>query len=66
MKKINRTDFLKWSSGTAALPLAGSIYNKAASALHYFSTEDFELLQKLNKANDTQVALLLNTVNKAA
>lgn len=66
MKKINRTSFLKWSSGAALLPVAASLFNNASQAMQYFSDEDWALLQSLNAANDKQVALLLNTINSGA
>jgi hypothetical protein len=63
MKKINRIDFLKWSGGTALLPVAASLFNQASQAMQYLADEDLALLQRLNNANDKQVILLLNTVN---
>ena len=66
MKKINRTSFLKWSSGAALLPVAASLFKNASHAMQYFSDEDWALLQRLNAANDKQIALLLNTVNSGA
>jgi hypothetical protein len=63
MKKINRIDFLKWSGGTALLPVAASLFNQASQTMQYLADEDLALLQRLNNANDKQVILLLNTVN---
>lgn len=63
MKKINRSNFLKWTSGAALLPVAASLFNQASQTMQYLADEDLALLQRLNNANDKQVVLLLNTVN---
>jgi hypothetical protein len=62
MKKLNRNDFLKLTTGAALF----AFYNKMAAQTDAnpvsTSFNDDELLKQLNASNDKQVALLLESV----
>jgi hypothetical protein len=66
MKKINRHDFLKDSFSIGALAALSPLFNNLLLSETNSNRPDDDMMQRLLKANDAQVAKLLNTVYSGA
>lgn len=62
MRKLNRTDFLKLTTGAALFPFYNKLAAQADAGLGFRNFKDDELLKQLNASNDKQVGLLLESV----